>query len=274
MRPTQLLCGVALAGALLTGGCGGEPERFTTAEVAEFFHAVTGDSLRARAGDDLDALSLERGDSGRYGSFYIVVMRKPDDEDFYRIENALPLKVSERDIYWHQDGTSWTAMKRYGNVVLAWNAEQRRLDDRFERLHTVLRGLGRPPEQVRAALPKAPARGPSDLELRVTRVQTGQVAIPPNDYGLVRRAKGRFVFAAVELTNLGDEPVRGLYDARLQVGELAYGLDDEATFTVTPPRAFPLAPDASTPAALVFDVPADQAERAAGEGVIRLADQT
>ena len=55
--------------------------------------------------------------------------------------------------------------------------------------------------------------------MRLTRVQTGQVVIPPNDYGLVRRAKGRFVLAAVELKNVGDEPLRGLYDARLQVGD-------------------------------------------------------
>jgi hypothetical protein len=290
---------VALAGALLTGGCGSdrEPEQFTTAQVAEFFHAVTGDSLRAQPGDDLDALSIERGDSGRYGSFYVVVMRKPDDEDFYKIENALPLKIGERGIYWHQDGASWTAMKRYGNLVLAWRADERKLDDRFERLHTVLTGLGRPPEQIRAKLGEPGAREPTlvvdrgqslrfgDLEVRLTRVQTGQVAIPPNDYGLVRRAKGRFVLAAVELKNLGDEPVRGVYDARLQVGELLYAQSSEATYTVTPLRAFPLEPNASTPAALVFDVPADEAERAAKEGVlafpaedsyasIRLADKT
>jgi hypothetical protein len=284
MRPTHLLCGVALASALLTAGCGGdrEPERFSTDEVAEFFAAVTGDSLRTQAGDDLHVLSIERGDSGRYGSFYIVVMRRPDDEDFYKIEKALPLKVDARGVYWHQDGPSWTAMKRYGNVVLAWNADQRKLDARFERLHTVLTGLGEPPEQIRAKLGETtrPALGSTlvvdrgqslrlpNLEVRLTRVQTGQVAIPPNDYGLVRRAKGRFVLAAVELKNIGDEPLRGLYDARLQVGERLYALNSEATFTVTPLRAFPLAPGAWTPAALVFDVPVEEAERAAGKGVL------
>ena len=155
MRPTHLLCGVALAGALLTTGCGSDREReqFSTAQVAEFFHSVTGDSLQAQPGDELDALSIERGDSGRYGSFYIVVMRKPDDEDFYKIEDALPLMADARGVYWHKDGPSWTAMKRYGNVVLAWDADQRELDDRFERLHTVLTGLGKPagadPRQAR-----------------------------------------------------------------------------------------------------------------------------
>ena len=78
--------------------------------------------------------------------------------------------------------------------------------------------------------------------MRLTRVQTGQVVIPPNDYGLVRRAKGRFVLAAVELKNVGDEPLRGLYDARLQVGDTLYEQDSEATYTVTPLHAFPLAP--------------------------------
>ena len=140
-------------------------EQFSTAQVAEFFHEVTGDSLRAQPGDDLDALSIERGDSGRYGSFYIVVMRKPDDEDFYKIENALPLKVEQRGVYWHQEGASWTAMKRYGNVVLAWGADERELDDRFERLHTVLTGLGEPPEQIRAKLGE-PASSGTDARRR------------------------------------------------------------------------------------------------------------
>ena len=284
MRPTHLLCGVALAGAFLTGGCGSdrEPEKFTTAQVAGFFHAVTGDSLRAQPGDELDALSIERGDSGRYGSFYVVVMRKPDEEDFYKIENALPLKADARGIYWHEDGATWTAMKRYGNVVLAWDADQRELDDRFERLDTVLSGLGKPPEPLRAKLRSGTQRVSGsthvvdrgqrlrlpNLEVRLTRVETGQVVIPPNDYGLVRRAKGRFVLAAVEIKNLGDEPLRGLYDARLKVGELIYEQSSEATYTVTPLHAFPLAPDASTPAAIVFDVPASAAERAAKEGVL------
>ena len=83
--------------------------------------------------------------------------------------------------------------------------------------------------------------------MRLTRVQTGQVVIPPNDYGLVRRAKGRFVLVAVELKNVGDEPLRGLYDARLQVGDTLYEQDSEATYTVTPLHAFPLAPQASRP---------------------------
>ena len=253
------------------------------AQVAEFFREVTGDSLRAQPGDDLDALSIERGDSGRYGSFYIVVMRKPDDEDFYKIENALPLKVdAARHLLASRTAPSWTAMKRYGNVVLAWRADERELDDRFERLHTVLTGLGEPPEQIRAKLGEPTQLGTTlvvdrgqrlrlpNLEVRLTRVQTGQVAIPPNDYGLVRRAKGRFVLAAVELKNTGDEPLRGLFDARLQVGELLYAQDNEATFTVTPLRAFPLAPNASTPAALVFDVPADAGEAGRRGGRARL----
>jgi len=282
MRPTHLLCGVALAGALLTAGCGSDREReqYSTAQVAEFFHAVTGDSLRAQPGDELDALSIERGDNSRYGSFYIVVMRKPDEEDFYKIEDALPLLADTRGVYWHKDGPSWTAMKRYGNVVLAWDADQRELDDRFERLHTMLSGLGEAPKQIRAKLDIEPRtattrvvdRGQSlrlpNLEVRLTRVQTGQVVIPPNDYGLVRRAKGRFVLAAVVLTNVGGEPLRGLYDARLQVGDTLYEQSSEATYIATPLHAFPLAPQASTPAAVVFDVPAEEAERAAREGVL------
>ena len=50
-------------------------------------------------------------------------------------------------------------MKRYGNVVLAWDADERELDDRFERLHTVLTGLGEAPEQIRAKLGVEPRSG-------------------------------------------------------------------------------------------------------------------
>ena len=208
-------------------------------------------------------------------------MRKPDEEDFYKIEDALPLVADTRGVYWHEDGPSWTAMKRYGNVVLAWDADERALDDRFERLHTVLTGLGQAPAEIRAKLggeePRTGStrvvdRGQSlrlpKLEVRLTKVQTGQVVIPPNDYGLVRRAKGRYVLAAVVVKNVGDEPLRGLYDARLQVGDTLYEQDSEATYTVTPLHAFPLAPKASAPAAVVFDVPAEVAERAAREGVL------
>lgn len=92
--------------------------------------------------------------------------------------------------------------------------------------------------------------------------------IPPNDYGLVRRAKGRFVLAAVELKNLGDEPLRGIYDARLEVDGRTYAQSSEATYTATPLRGFPLAPDATTPAAIVFDVPRDRAEHAARAGLL------
>ena len=280
MRPTHLLCGVALAGALLTTGCGGdrEPEQFSTAQVAEFFHEVTGDSLRAQPGDDLDALSIERGDSGRYGSFYIVVMRKPDDEDFYKIENALPLKVEQRGIYWHQEGASWTAMKRYGNVVLAWRADERELDDRFERLHTVLTGLGEPPEQIRAKL--AASRASSGTTLVVDRGQ--RLRLPNLEVRLTRVADraGRDPAERLRARAPRQGPLRARRRRaqehrrraaaralrRSPAGRRAlYEQDNEATFTVTPLHAFPLAPNASTPAALVFDVPAD-AGRAGGRG--------
>ena len=102
----------------------------------------------------------------------------------------------------------------------------------------------------------------------MTRVETGRVAIPPRDYGLVRRAKGRFVLAAMRIKNTGNEALRGLYDVRLKIGDKVYDQSSEATWTVTPMDAFPVQPDDSAIAALVFDLPVSAAREALQDGVL------
>ena len=228
----------------------------------------------------------------RYGSFLIYVLRRPGSESIYKTEQGRPVKPDPHGVYWHDSGGSWEAMKPYGNVVLSWNAEDRVLGEGFERLDALLSQLGKPAEQVRAAMPASdqpcgaqPAAGTcrgangatvttverdqrlklATLEVKVVRVETGRVVIPPRDYGLVRRAKGRYVLAAMRIKNTGNEPLRGLYDVRLKIGEKIYDQSSEATWTATPMDAFPVQPDDSSVAALVFDVPVRRRARSDGE---------
>jgi hypothetical protein len=192
-------------------------------------------------------------------------------------------------------------MKPYKNVVLSWNADDRSVDERFRRLDAVLSHLGQPPAKAQAALP-AEDRPCADqgitpdsstegtcreasgktvtlvnrgtrlklhgLQVKAMRVETGRVVIPPRDYGLIKRAKGRFVLAAVRLKNTGNEPLRDLYEVKLRIGNRTYDQSDEATWTVTPINAFPIQPGDSGVAAVVFDVPVSAARQALTQGVL------
>jgi hypothetical protein len=233
--------------------------------------------------------------SDRYGSFLIFVLHGPGAESIYKTDRGTRVKPDAAGIYWHDDGGSWTAMKPYGNVVLSWTADERAVDERFERLEAVLSKLGQPAERVRAALPEEdqpcadqPAgtcRDPEsgvtvttvgrgqrlklpELQVRVTGLKTGRVVVPASPYGLVRRAKGRFVTIAVKVKNTGNEPLDGLYEAKLKIGDRLYEQSGEATYSVSPRNAFPLQPDDTTVAAVVFDVPLQAARKAVREGLV------
>jgi len=312
-RPHKITTVLLVAGALLAG-CGGTereprlvvkpaaaPPAFTARSVGDFFRSVTGDPLEADASTTFDSLAPDHSDYARssrmrerYGSFLIYVLREPGSESIYKSQDGVPVKPDANGVYWHDDGGPLSAMKPYKNVVLSWSADERELDERFERLDAVLSQLGKPADAARAALPAADqpcgaeAEGTCrdesgttvttvardqrlklpNLEVRVLRVQTGRVVIPPRDYGLVRRAKGRFVLVALKLENTGDEPLRGLYDARLKIGKRTYDQSSEATWTATPLDAFPVQPGDSSIAAVVFDVPLSAARQALRDGVI------
>ncbi len=314
MRPTHFITSALLAGALLTAGCGGEdnPEprpaaasrpAFTSTQVTGFFRAVTGDPLRAEPSGSYDLVTIDRGDyvrssrmRERYGSFMILVLRGRRAEHVYKRDDGTPITPDEHGIYWHDEDGTWEAMKPYRNVVLAWSADEQTVDERFERLDTVLSQLGKPADQVRAALPASeqPCAGLGagtcrdaggatvttversqrlelpNLQVKIVKVQTGPLVIPPrgDDYTRPRRAKGRFVLVAVRLKNTGNEALRGLYDARLKIGERVYDQDTDANFTVTPFDAFPIQPDDTGVAAVVFDVPVSAARKALDEGVL------
>lgn len=308
MRPTHILIALVAAAAI---GCGGgdEPTKpkptaphYSGLQVVDFFKNVTGDPLEISTNPSFDSISVDHGDSdrasvmdARYGSFLIYVLRRPGSESIYKTEQGRPVKPDSHGVYWHSSGGSWEAMKPYGNVVLSWNADERALGEGFERLDALLSQLGKPAEQVRAAMPASdqpcgaqPAAGTCrgangatvttidrdqrlklpTLEVKVERVETGRVVIPPRDYGLVRRAKGRYVLAAMRIKNTGNEPLRGLYDVRLKIGDKVYDQSSAATWTATPMDAFPVQPDDSSVAALVFDVPVAAAREAMANGVL------
>jgi hypothetical protein len=242
--------------------------------------------------------------SDRYGSFLIYVLHRAGGERMYTLDDGQPVKPDAQGIYWHQDDGQWEAMKPYENVVLEWMAEERSVDARFRRLDGVLSHLGEPAARAQAALP-AEDRPCTDqgitpeavgsqgtcrdekgktvtivdrdtrlkvpgLQARIMKVETGRVVIPPNDYGMIKRAKGRFVLVAMRLKNTGDEPLRDLYEARLRIDGRIYDQSAEATFTVNPYTAFPIQPGDSSLAAVVFDVPVKTARRALTAGVLAL----
>lgn len=106
------------------------------------------------------------------------------------------------------------------------------------------------------------------LDVRVVKIQTGAVVIPPRNEGLVRRADGRFVLVVVRMRNTGDRPVHALPVARLRLGERTFEPSVTATATVTPVDAFPLAPGATGVAAVVFDVHVALADEAVRDGTL------
>jgi hypothetical protein len=240
--------------------------------------------------------------SERYGSFLIYVLHRAGGERMYKLDDDQPVRPDAEGIYWHQDDGQWEAMKPYKNVVLEWMAEERSVDQRFRRLDNVLSRLGQPAATAQAALPAAdrPCAGQGitpeavgtegtcrdekgktvtlvdrnsrlkvpGLQARILKVETGRMVIPPNDYGMIKRAKGRFVLVAMRLKNTGDAPLRDLYEARLRIDGRIYDQSAEATYTVNPYTAFPIQPGDSGIAAVVFDVPVQAAKQALTAGVL------
>ena len=79
----------------------------------------------------------------RYGTFSIVVELDEEDEPVMR--DTLEGVKNVRGVYWLSDEGYWYAVKRYADdVAVIWNADVRRLDERWERLDAVMREL--PPE--------------------------------------------------------------------------------------------------------------------------------
>jgi hypothetical protein len=259
--------------------------------VADYFQDVTGFALTVEGDGVFSSLSPDRHDperssrlSARYGSFNLYVLGEAGSEHVYMRHEGRRVRPDEHGVYWHDMGGSWSAMKPYGNVVLDWIADERRADERFQRLDAVLTRLEEPAGRVRASFasgerPDADGRivtsvGRAErlevrgLRVRLTRVETGPTVAPPDERGGTARAQGVFVVALASLENEGDRPVTSLSGVKLQVGGRTYDQDFGASYTLTGPRAFPLQPGEQGEAAVVFDVPPEVAAEAMTSGVL------
>jgi Domain of unknown function (DUF4352) len=296
--------------ALLAGACGADEEAAQGtaaaaqgggpnaavagapgARVAGYFGSVTGFPLNVDGDGLFASLSPDRSDpersnrlSARYGSFNLYVLGEEGSEYLYTRHEGRRVKPDEHGLYWHDMGGSWSAMKPYGNVVLDWIVDERRVDERFHRLDAVLARMDEGADSVRGSLP-AEERADADgriittvgraeqlevrgLRVRLTRVETGPTVAPPDERGLTAHAQGIFVVAQVSLENDGDRPVTSLSGVKLQVGERTYDQDFGASYTLTGPRAFPLQPGEQGEAGVVFDVPPAAAAEAMTSGVL------
>lgn len=139
--------------------CGGEAT-LSTSEVVDGFRERTGDTLVRDSGGSLESRDLvdfpeahdEDGgltDEGfaladKYGAFSLYIVH---DEGAY--ENLLDGRgPDDNGIYWERqtwDGIaapSWGLAKRYGNVVLYWQGDERRETDRtWDHLDGVLTAI-------------------------------------------------------------------------------------------------------------------------------------
>ncbi|MGH2949957.1 MAG: hypothetical protein ACRDPC_27460 [Solirubrobacteraceae bacterium] len=320
-----LAAGLTLA---IAAGCGsgseraGRPPGGTTAstptsrgpqhtaqQVADHFHAVTGDTLRIEPHEvTWDTLTLASDNSyqlnDRYGIFTIAVLHSAQNGEVFKSDDGRPLQPDANGIYWSQgpDG-GWNANKFYGNVVLSWSADRHAVDAAFKRLDAILSTVGQPAATVRAKLPAGDqpcqARGitlagrtegtcrDGDVTLTIVNrghalklpgytisvalTKSGNLIKPDNPYEPTMRAKGEFVGVGLRVANTGNIPLEGgLYDAQLRIGDRYYEQDSGVSFRLSDPDTFPLQPGEQGTTMLVFDVPAAAARNALSQGAIVL----
>ena len=181
-----------------------------------------------------------------------LVLRQPDDGvDFYKIEDALPLKADSRGVYWHEDGASWDGDEalRQRRARLGRRRARARRPLRAPR-HGARRARQARRSRSRAKLERAASaagtcRGatarPSTTVERDQRLTLPNLEVqadagpdrPGRDPAARLRARpprqGPLRARRDRIKNIGNEPLRGLYDARLQVGDKLYEQSSEAT---------------------------------------------
>jgi len=293
-----------LAPALALVACGdGKPSpsagKYKLKDVRALFERATGVRLASRRSPSFDLLSLPDTASSasrpidRYGAFTIYVVKRKG-----------AFSIFKRG--WQRTSSgAYEATRLYDNVVLTWIAgDERKTDERWKRLTTILANLGRPagqlklpPEDTPCARQNIDPVGPgkegtcrlsnqtltivnrdNTLKLAPASVSGVEVktskAIVSRRFGLVERLRpkeGAYVLVRYRLQNTGNKPLDS-YDAGLQVGDKLYAADDRARFEVqVGDDPFPLQPDSKRRIVTAFDVPASVAKQVKRNGALEVS---
>lgn len=305
--------------ALAAGGCGGDEDggggggKYTVQDVTGLFERAGGVELVSRPSPSFDSLSLPSSSSAaagprdRYGSFNIYVVKREDSLEVFKQDDRKQEIQPQDGIYWDRSSTGgYTATKLYDNVVVEWIAgDERKTDERWARLTTILGNLGKPADQIELPPEETPCEqqniSPSgagkegtcklgertltivnrdgELKLPVTTVSDVELkvggAIVSRRFGLVKRIRpkeGAFVLVRYTVENTGREPLDS-YDPGLIVGDRRYAPDDRTQFEVQPGEdyPFPIQPGSDETLVAPFDVPASVAKRVRRTGAIEVS---
>jgi hypothetical protein len=312
---------IAASATLLATGCGtatrvaGHAHRasaahFTTVhtaqQVAQHFHAATGDTLTVTS-DRVTFDTLSTSGTGneeaynRYGVFSVYVLHNPKDLSVFTRQDAHALTPDGQGIYWPTTPDSsgyWNPVKVYGNIVLSWTTQSRSTNGQFRLLDAILSTVGQSASAVNAKLPPSElscqARGITPTSQRegtctengasVSVVNSADVLHTPGydvqvlkdqvggyipsefTFGQPLVAKGAFLAVAVRVANRENVPLDDVDEADLKVGGRYYSQDDEATIDLSPMDTFPLQPGEHGGTVLVFDVPPSAATSALSQG--------
>jgi hypothetical protein len=274
-------------------------------QVEQHFQAATGETLTVnRDSITWDTLSLPSSDTqayDRFGTFTINVLHSPNTLSVFTKDGPRRLVRDANGIYWPSAPDSsgyWDPVKVYGNVVLTWVTQSRSVGNQFRMLDAIMSTLGQSASAVNAKLPTSmlscqdrgitpggTAEGTCTengvsrtvvnhghilhvpgYDVEITHTKIGNMIKPAFPYTSPMYAKGQFVGVELHVTNTGDAPLEGLYDAELEIDGRYYSQDDQARFGVANPDTFPMQPENSGNTAMFFDVPSKAAAGALTQG--------
>lgn len=271
-----------LATTALLAGCGGSDGGDAGTDPAVFsdaFTQATGVRLVERDSGSLTTLRpAENGNYERFGVFSIYIT---DDEDR---RSAL---VAGGTLKEYEDGIAVSSptsdrdpgvARRLDQAVRAAIARNPALIPVSERLCSAVgidpargkEGTCRLPDKQLTVVNAATELQTKPLSAQIEGATTLTTLPPQNTYSEPRRASGRYVIVRTTITNKGTSPLSGLR-TNLVIGPNTYSeSSDVYTLRSGDRQPFPLQPGASTALLTVYDIPADAARRALGEGAIEL----
>jgi hypothetical protein len=294
---------------------GDDAGKYKVEDVTGLFERAAGEQLVSHASPSFDFLSLPESSSSpasnspidRYGAFTIYVVKQMRAFSIFKQdESKHEVKPDANGVYWKRSASGgYQATRFFDNVVLTWIAgDQRKLDQRWRRLTTILGNLGKPADQLKLPPEDTPCAkqnidpiGPgregtcklsnqtltivnrdgtltlepaaiSGVELKIGK------AIVSRRFGLVERLRpreGAFVVVTYRLKNRANKPLES-YDAGLQVGDKLYAADDRAAIEVQPGDSpFPLQPGSKRTIATAFDVTSPVARQVRRNGALEVS---